>query len=271
VHQHPRPAHHPRRRVRRVVGAVLVAVTAATAVAVPGATATPAAPATARAAAPYGPFDTASELVRQTYLDFLLREPTSSELQVASTALQGGQTPAALVAAVAATAESNTNVRAVVRLYRAYYLRNPDHGGLKHWIRQRQLGTSLSQISNQFAAAPEFALRYGYVDDAEFVDLVYGNVLDRGPDAGGRAYWIGLLGKGLYRGQLMTKFSESGEFVRKSSGIVTAVHIYDSLFQQSIPRGLSDSYGPSLLSGRTTPEELAETLMGSAKYTSRFT
>ncbi len=207
--------------------------------------------------------------MRQTYLDVLLREPTPNESQVASAALEGGQTPAAFVAAVTATAESNTNVRAVVRLYRAYYLRNPDYLGLGHWIRRRQQGTPLSQISNQFAAAPEFALRYGFLDDDQFVDLVYKNVLGRDPDVrgdGSTGSISSIWGSSGYRGQLMTRFSESGEFVRKSSGVVTAVHLYGSLFQQSIPRGLSDSYGPSLLSGRTTPEELAETLMGSAKY-----
>ncbi len=168
-------------------------------------------------------------------------------------------------------AESNTNLlRAVVRLYRAYYLRNPDYLGLGHWIRRRQQGTPLSQISNQFAAAPEFALRYGFLDDDQFVDLVYKNVLGRDPDVRGRQHWVDQLNGGLYRGQLMTRFSEAPEFVHKSSGVVTAVHLYGSLIQQSIPRGLSDSYGPSLQNGRLTPEELAETLMGSAKYTSRF-
>lgn len=226
--------------------------------------------ATATSLPTYGPFATPGELVDQTYLDVLRRNPTATERQTASAALQGGQSSGAFVVALTDTAESNANVRSVIRLYRAYYLRNPDHTGLGYWIGQRRSGVTLSSVSNQFAAAPEFALRYGRLDDAGFVNLVYDNVLDRAPDAKGRAYWVALLGQGLYRGQLMTKFSESGEYVRKSFGVVTALQQYDALFRQGLPRGLSDSYGPSVQSGRITPEGLATSFLADVKYTSRF-
>lgn len=222
------------------------------------------------ASGPYGPFTTPEELVRQTYQDFLLRQPTATELQVGAAALSGGQTPAQFVVAVTETGEAFRNVRSVVRLYRTYYLRNPDNGGLRFWISQRQQGVSLGHVSNQFAAAPEFALRYGTLDDGGFVDLVYKNVLNRKPDASGRAYWIDMLAKGLYRGQLMTRFSEAPEYLQKSNGYVTAVHLYNSLFQLSLSRGLSDSYGPAINSGSLTAEELATQLMADNRYRSRF-
>lgn len=272
MHQHPHPLPTRRRRRLRVLGAGLAVAAASVSVAAPGASATtaPAPQATRASDGPYGPFGTAAELVDQTYQDVLRRDPTAAERQVATAALEGGQTPAEFVVALTETAESNANVRSVIRLYRAYYLRNPDHGGLGYWILQRRAGATLSHISNQFAAAPEFSLRYGRLDDGQFVDLVYQNVLDRGPDAKGRAYWIDLLGQGLYRGQLMTKFSESPEYVSKSFGVVTTVQLYDALFRRGIARGLSDAWAPSVQSGKTTPVELAATFLADVKYTGRF-
>lgn len=78
----------------------------------------------------------------------------------------------------------------IVRLYRAYFLRPPDEGGSAYWIGQRNDGVTLSTVSNRFAGSEEFTLRYGGTTDAEFVTLVYENVLERLPDAGGHAYWV---------------------------------------------------------------------------------
>ncbi len=101
----------------------------------------------------------------------------------------------------------------IVRLYRAYFNRQPDQGGLDYWTGQARNGITLEQISDVFAGSAEFVATYGNVDDGQFVDLVYQNVLGRAPDAGGRAYWIGQLAAGVTRGQLMVAFSESAEFI----------------------------------------------------------
>lgn len=101
----------------------------------------------------------------------------------------------------------------VHRLYLGYFLRAPDTDGLTYWTAQRQAGITLADVSEQFALSQEFQDRYGNADDAQFVDLVYGNVLGRQPDADGRAYWIQQLADGLTRGELMTGFTESPEFV----------------------------------------------------------
>ena len=59
--------------------------------------------------------------------------------------------------------------------------------------------------------APEFREKYGSVDDARFVGLLYANVLGRAPDAAGMAYQLGALQGGLGRAQLVVNFSESPE------------------------------------------------------------
>jgi hypothetical protein len=103
----------------------------------------------------------------------------------------------------------------VYRLYRAYLLREPEAEGLDYWAGQRAAGISLIAVSDVFAGSEEFVGTYGALDDGQFVDQVYTNVLERPADDEGRAYWIGQLAAGVSRGELMVGFSESPEFVAK--------------------------------------------------------
>lgn len=103
------------------------------------------------------------------------------------------------------------------RLYSAYFLRDPDLNGLKFWVDRLLNAEPLANVSQFFAGSDEFEERYGDLDDGAFVDLVYQNVLEREPDANGRAEWIRRLESGeTDRGRLMIGFSESPEYVEKT-------------------------------------------------------
>ena len=104
----------------------------------------------------------------------------------------------------------------VVRLYEAAFDRSPDSGGLAFWVDRYVHGVSLDRIAEQFMASPEWEGRYGETDDGTFVGLVYANVLDRAPDPGGEVFWLGQLGIGMTRTELLLGFSESPEFVSKT-------------------------------------------------------
>lgn len=105
----------------------------------------------------------------------------------------------------------------VTRLYRAYFLRAPDPTGLPFWVdRCNRQVSSLVDVSDAFAGSPEFNLRYGALDNAAFVALVYKNVLNRAPDAAGLQASVDFLGRGARRGEVMLGFSESPEFKAKS-------------------------------------------------------
>ena len=107
----------------------------------------------------------------------------------------------------------------VTRLYLAYFLRQPDAAGLVFWIdRCNRNISSLVDISDAFAGSPEFEQRYGALDNVTFVTLLYHNVLDRDPDAGGLKASVDFLGRGVHRGEVMLGFSESPEFIVKSDG-----------------------------------------------------
>ena len=120
------------------------------------------------------------------------------------------------IGAAQADVDRVDNVGPVARLYQAYFLRAGERDGVRYWIGS---GLSYRAISDAFAASPEFQQRYGSVGDAAFVDLVYSNVLGRGADAAGRAYWLRELGRGVTRGQIMLGFSESTEFVGRTNTI----------------------------------------------------
>jgi len=104
----------------------------------------------------------------------------------------------------------------VYRLYRAFFLREPDADGLLHWLVQaRYHRYPLGAVAEDFARSAEFRGRYGALDDGGYVDLVYRNVLGREPDPGGRAYWLDQLRRGMPRGHVMLHFSDSVEYGRK--------------------------------------------------------
>ncbi len=101
----------------------------------------------------------------------------------------------------------------VQRLYRAYFLREPDADGFAYWMQMRARGTTLGAISSAFTQSREFQRDYGPLDDRGFIDLVYRNVMGRAPDADGYAYWTDLMRRGvLGRAGLMLNFSESPEY-----------------------------------------------------------
>jgi hypothetical protein len=124
----------------------------------------------------------------------------------------------------------------IFRLYSAYLLRQPDTSGLSYWEDQYlTCGQGLAGVSAFFAGSPEFTGRYGTVTDAEFVDLIYANVLGRAPEVSGFAYWVGQLADGAAnRGQVMVGFSESNEYVARTGTVAPQTPLCGS-------RAVSDS------------------------------
>ncbi len=101
-------------------------------------------------------------------------------------------------------------------LYRAYCVtlfRYPDMGGFEYWLGVRQAGVSWQFIEDTMADSPEFKQRYGTLNDVDFVKRLYVDVLERGSDKDGLAYWTELLtSKKLNRGEILFQFSDSQEF-----------------------------------------------------------
>lgn len=101
------------------------------------------------------------------------------------------------------------------RLYQASFDREPDKEGLAYWMEELDSGTSsLTQVAKSFLASAEFRSTYGEVstlDDSQFIELLYQNVLGRLPDQEGFDYWKQEALDGKPREQLLASFSESAE------------------------------------------------------------
>ncbi len=102
----------------------------------------------------------------------------------------------------------------VLRLYRAFFLREPDVGGARYWIELRRGGLAIEQISEYFSVSTEFGLTYGELDDEAFVAQVYRNIFGREADTDGLAYWLGELTSGrLDRGGVVYWMTVNPEMV----------------------------------------------------------
>jgi hypothetical protein len=187
-------------------------------------------------AASVRPFPDVATFVNRLHTTFYGTTATSAQRQAVTNALLAD--PGALPGLVATGVQdprTDARLGRILRLYEAYFLRLPDTGGYAYWLEQNRRGLDLYPISSFFAASPEFRARYGELTNAEFVDLVYANVLGRAPDPGGRAYWLDLLNRRrLDRGGLMLGFSESAEFKQRHALRLEAVAV-TWLFTEQVP------------------------------------
>ncbi len=102
----------------------------------------------------------------------------------------------------------------MLRLYWAFFLRDPDASGALYWLERQERCDPLAPIADYFATSEEFDIRYGQATTTEeFVAIVYGNVLGRSTDDRGAAYWVERLGSGqLSRGEMVLYVAQSPEF-----------------------------------------------------------
>jgi len=110
--------------------------------------------------------------------------------------------------------QTNDSYQAVALLYDTFANRLPDASGLTFWAEQVKSGdATVSQVANAFAASAEFTAVTQGLSNAQLVDLVYQNALDRVPDANGRVFWTSQLDSGLSKGEFLYSISASDEHV----------------------------------------------------------
>lgn len=145
-----------------------------------------------------------------------------------------------------ATDDSRANRAKVVRLYFAYFDRAAEPAGLSYWQHRLDTGlSSLAQVSNAFAASPEFTTLYGNTTNQQFVTLVYQNVLFRNPAPNEVAYWKGQLDQGLTtRGKVMIGFSESAEGKELRRGDAVVADLWATMMRKPATQALLDAYSP---------------------------
>lgn len=203
----------------------------------------------------------AAQFVTRLYDNVLDRVPSTTDLDYWVGRIDGGLSREAVVLHFSESPEHKARTEAaqeafdlghdptdwaddVYRLYRAILDREPDVAGLTGWVGVLAGGTSLETVAGNFMASPEFQAAYGGASDAQFVTLLYQNVLNRAPDAGGFATWTGLLASGTPRETVALRFVQSPEFV---SG--TAADLKAWVQAQGMDDVLTPGPGADMLSG----------------------
>jgi hypothetical protein len=216
------------------------------------------------------PFDATVTFVTRTFQDVVGRSPTTAERTSWAAQIDAfTKTPGDLVAALRTGADGTTNVDPVVRLYRAYFLRDPDVGGFDYWVGQRRRGRSLAWTSNAFVATPEFRTLYAGAGNVEFVRRVYDNVLGRPADQAGLDYWAGEIDSGRRtRGAVMLGFSESAEHRNRLRPHVQMLVQHLTLLDR-LPVAREGDAGRELVIGPGGLPALAHDIIGRPEYADR--
>jgi hypothetical protein len=98
------------------------------------------------------------------------------------------------------------------RLYQAAFDRQPDLPGLGFQMNQLDQGRTLASVAQDFLNSPEFQTKYGNVDDATYIGLLYQHVLHRTAAQDEIDFHVNQeLHNGYSRAQVLTFFSESPE------------------------------------------------------------
>lgn len=168
------------------------------------------------------------------------RLPATLEL-VTLPGLHGGAASAArtisraeAVAAVMGSQEYQETVAPLARLYHATFGRFLDYEGINYYTGQREDGRPLGAIADEFAGSREFEMRYGNLDNAEFVARILANVLGSASQADVRAYWTAELDAGrMTRGQVIVDLAESGAFRERSAHEVFVSMAYIEILRRT--------------------------------------
>lgn len=105
------------------------------------------------------------------------------------------------------------------RLYLSVFDRVADKDGLLYWINDYYTnGNSLKNIASSFILSDEFINTYGSsVQNSEYIELLYNNVLYRKSDTDGMNYWLDEMANGFGKGEVLISFANSDEFINLTS------------------------------------------------------
>ena len=204
----------------------------------------------------------------QLYRDVLFREADTAGQQYWQQQIDTGKmTRAQVAASFMASPEFQGGVGEITRLYFGAFDRLPDRDGLAYWMGQQKAGMSFNQISASFVVSEEFQKTYGSLDNTNFVERVYQNVLHRSSDASGKSYWVGQLNNGFSRGDLLASFTESTEFKANTKDKVALTLDYIGLLGHAPDQA---SFDALLAQGNTDVVTLIGQFLNSPEYLARF-
>lgn len=214
--------------------------------------------------------------VTQQYQDLFNRSPDAAGLNYWTNQLQSGAIgQAKLIETFMAQPDFKDRYGPLVRLYTAYFQRMPDYDGLMYWYGRMYPsngtnGLLINNTSESFAQSAEFISIYGQLNNLQFVELVYQNVLGRMAEPGGRDYWVGRLNAGLIRGEMMIGFSESAENISNNRNANTITMAFAGMLRRVPSASERDAWLAAMNAGSQSTLTLIQAILDSSAYASRF-
>ena len=143
--------------------------------------------------------------------------------------------------------------------YEDFLGRAPDESGLAYWTESLRQGLPVAQAESLFLTTPEYVVRMGGTG-AAWVDAIYRDLLGRGTDAGGRAYWQSQLAGGTDPTGVAHALAAGVERWGLRIGEWYAEHL-----GRAPSRAEADGWVAQALAG-TDVEDLEAAFVGSAEY-----
>ena len=174
----------------------------------------------------------------------------------------GSKSHAEAVESVIGSKEFQETVTPLARLYLATFGRYPDYEGLNYYTGQREEARPLHEIADEFTGSREFELRYGQLDNAQFVELIFKNVLGHSSQTDVRNYWVGEIEAGrMTRGQVLVDLAESGAFRERSAAQVFVSTAYTEILHRT-PDPAGYNYWVAQLQAGQPPSTVINGLLG---------
>ncbi len=202
----------------------------------------------------WAPYASVDAFLDQVVTPVLGRAPTPAGRARLRAGLVARTTTAVdAVREVAASSVRDADVGEVVRIYRAFFDRNVETGGLRYWVQRVRAGMTPLQMARSFGGTPEFRARYAGLGNAEAVTVTYRAALGREPSAADVAYWRGRLDAGMSRADMVYSFARTPE-LRRRTARATQVAIVTLVLRNVAPTTGEVAAGP----GPVTAQFLAD-------------
>ena len=170
----------------------------------------------------------------------------------------------------------DTSQAFIQRLYLGLLGRSADGPGLSAAALPLAAGAPLSSIAANILKSPEYVAQAGAQTGAQYVTSLYMNLLGRGPEPSGLAYWTGTLAAGTNRADVATLMALSPEaktYNASNTGLLFSRDPTGTLLHELFETGLTREVDlPSLASFKaaantgTTPAQFAQLVAGSAEF-----
>lgn len=138
------------------------------------------------------------EFVIAAYYDVLGRGPSEADVNYWSGRMASGMSRSSM-AGIFNNSDEYRNFK-IRQAYNMALARDPDPSGAAYWLSLMQSGAvSPEEAYSTFLGMDEMYNVRGGGTNSGYVTVMYEQLLDRGPDTGGLAYWVGQLDRGTKR------------------------------------------------------------------------